>query len=101
MGASSREAVSQFTGRILRRLHSKADGVTAARQGRPISKALSNAAENCSLLLPDLKGPMAVSFTAQRIPRLIARWIFSEMASERAEAEVAENYIFNENVMII
>ena len=63
-------AVSQFRGRILRRMHLKND------QGCPISKAPSNVAEKCSLLFPDLKDPMAGSFTAQRILRFIARFHF-------------------------
>ena len=87
-------AVSQFRGRILRRMHLKTNCVTAARQGCPISKAPSNAAEKCSFLFPDLKDPPVGSFTAQRILRLIACWIFSEMASKRVEAEAAANYIF-------
>ena len=91
--------LSQFRGRILRKLHLKTACVTAARQGCPISKVPSNAAEKCSLLFTDLKGPPAGSFTAQRIQRSIARWIFSEMASGTAEAAVAANYIFNDKTM--
>ena len=58
-------------------------------KGCPILKAPSNAADKCSLLFPDLKDTQDVSFTTQRIPRIIACCIFSEMASERAEAAVA------------
>jgi hypothetical protein len=43
--------------------------------------------------------PPAGSFTAQRIPRFIAHWIFPEMASDRVEAAVAANYIFNDKTM--
>ena len=39
------------------------------------------------------------TFMAQRIPKFIASWIFSEMASVRAEAAVAANYIFNDKTM--
>ena len=94
------KTVSQFRGRILRRVHSKGDCVTATRQGCPISKAPSNADDKCSLLYPDLKDTPDVSFPSQRIPRFIARWIFSEMASERAEAAVAANYIFIDKTML-
>ena len=66
-------AVSQFLGRILRRLHSKDASTPIASQRRakccPNSKGPSNAAYECSLLFPDLKDASAVSFTAQRIPR--------------------------------
>ena len=33
-------------------------------------------AETCSLLFPDVKDPPDGSFTAQRVPRFIGRWIF-------------------------
>ena len=69
----SKWAVSQFLGRILRRLHSKDASTPIASQRRakccPNSKGPSNAAYECSLLFPDFKDASAVSFAAQRIPR--------------------------------
>ena len=84
---------------ILRRLHSKAVCITVTCQGCPISKAPSNAVDKCSLLFLDLKDPPAASFTAQHIPRFIARRIFSEIASERGEVAVAANDIFNDKTL--
>ena len=70
-------------------MHSKTDYVTAARHGCPIPKAPSNVAEKCSLLF--VKDPPAGSFTAQRIPRFIARRIFFRNGAERVEAAATAN----------
>jgi hypothetical protein len=74
-------------------VHSKVDCVTATRLGCPISKAPSNAADKCSLLCLDLKDN--VSQDSLRVG------FFSAMASERAEAAVAANYIFNDKIIKI
>lgn len=51
------ENVSQFRGHILQRLHLKTKCITTARHGCPISKAISNAPKNYSLLFLDFKDP--------------------------------------------
>ena len=45
---------------------------------------------------PGFEGSTAWILHGPMYPEIHASWIFSEMASERAEAAVAANYILNE-----
>lgn len=74
-------AVSKFRGCILRRLNLKTDCVIALRQGCPILKAPSNAAEKCSHCCPANKGSSRWISHGPSYPKILSNHVFEHSAA--------------------